>query len=157
VFAALLTSAAHAGQLGGDVAWVMDATPLADLALNNDDYIGAFADNPNHFATNDLSSEDLQSIVSIERIIPTQSSGGVTEYAVTIGGGYSDSDAPGVTLDSKFMLQLGFGTGNDFVPANALAPGLVFDDASNVSPEIGNFFFFDPSDDTPILSRSKRR
>lgn len=142
----LSATAAYAGQLGSEVLWISDATPSESLMLNNDDYMGDFEDNPNRFKVNAGSIDGvgvLQSIVDTQRIIPTRQSGGVTEYAISIGGSYSDGHgSPGVTLDSQFMVQLGFGTGSNFVRASEVAPELVFDHPGNVSPEIKNFFFF---------------
>jgi hypothetical protein len=131
----LMSGSAQAGELGSPVAWISDPTLAAQLLLNNDDYHGAFASNPNHFAINAMfgSSGTVQSIVNTERLIPTRNSGGVTEYAITVGGRYGQSDG---SLDRLFYVQVGFGTGVNFVPARDILPGLVFDQPEAVDPII---------------------
>jgi hypothetical protein len=135
----------HAGQLGTMPTWISNAS---NLVLNNDDYVGTFENNPNKFRINESSFAPnvQQSIVNTERIIPTIASGGTTEYAITIGGIYFDADAepdidvpPGVTLDSQFQVQLGFGTGDNFVRARDIAPQLQFDAPDVVSPPIPDY------------------
>jgi hypothetical protein len=85
---------------------------------NNDNYSGTFTANPNRH------SPGGQRIAAIELVIPVTDSGGTSEYSFTISGGYSTADGP-ITRD--YLLQLGFGTGNGFVPASQIAPGLDFD------------------------------
>jgi hypothetical protein len=134
----------YAGQLGTGRPWITEATPTGNLELNNDDYVGSFDDNPNHFNVNartGFGAGNSQSIVSTERTIVTAPSGGSTEYAMTLGGRYSDSDASeGVNLDSVFRVQLGFGTGDNFVAARNLAPDLKFDATGEVNPPIEDVF-----------------
>jgi hypothetical protein len=94
-------------------------------AANNDDFGGSFGANPNRH------SPGGGSIASLERVIPVADSGGTSEYAFTISGGYSTDDGP-ITRD--YRLQLGFGTGDAFVPARQLAPELDFDMPQPASP-----------------------
>lgn len=141
--------ASFAGQLGSEVPWIFDPTPSGELVLNNNDYQGTFAGNPNHFH---LNREGIQSIVSTEVVIPTRPSGGVTEYAVTLGGRFAaDEDGPIELLDGPFRVQLGFGTGTEFVEANGVIADLVFDNPSNVNPAIEDYRFF-PFDQIPLLT-----
>lgn len=44
-------------------------------------------------------------------------------------------------LDSFFQVKIGFGTGEDFVPAAEVAPDLQFDRPEEVSPPIEDVFF----------------
>lgn len=150
------SSTTYGGSLGTLLPWISDYTPAAELSLNNDDYIGGFDLNPNRFNLNKEGpccpgADVVQSIVSTERVIATIDSGGITEYAIAIGGTYSDDDArPGVNLDSRYQVQLGFGTGDSFVRAREVAPNLRFDSPENVNPAIENYFFF--GGDIPILT-----
>lgn len=142
----------YAGQLGTALPWISGATAAGDLVLNNDDYIGEFADNPNKFKVNEEGpccpvADMRQSIGDTERVIATLPSGGVTEYAMSLGGGYQRSSA-GVSLDSVFLVQLGFGTGEQFVRAQELVPELRFDLPASVSPAIEDVFLAGP---TPTL------
>ena len=129
----LMANNVYAGQLGSLMPWISAATAEGDLVLNNDDYMGEFADNPNRFKVNEEGpccggADVRQSIVDTERVIATTASGGITEYALSLGGSYRDDDArPGVNLDSVFQVQLGFGTGENFVRAIEVAPDLRFD------------------------------
>jgi hypothetical protein len=88
----------------------------------------------------------------LKRVIATTASGGITEYAMSLGGGYGDDDArPGVNLDSVFQVQLGFGTGENFVRAIEVAPDLRFDRPNSVSPAMEDKFYL--VGDIPILKR----
>ena len=145
----IMPSYVNAGELGTLLPWITDATAHADLELNNDDYVGAVEDNPNRFNLNKEGpccpgADVRQSIGATERIIPTVVSGGITEYVLILGGGYPDDDAPDIALDQVFQIQLGFGTGDNFVPAGEvpIASGLRFDAAELVSPEIEPYAFF---------------
>ena len=138
----------HAGQLGTSVLWISGSTAEGDLVLNNDDYTGEFADNPNKFKINEQGpccpgADVRQSIVATERVIPTIASGGITEYAMSLG-----ANAPGFSFDNVFQVQLGFGTGDDFVRAQDMAPDLRFDLPELLSPAIEDFFWFG---DIPLL------
>src|SRR4051812_4910463 len=90
---------------------------------NNDDYSGTFADNPNTYHIN--IGDDNRSIATLEVVVPVLASGGMTEYAVTIDGSYN-SDVDG-SIKRPYRMQLGFGTGANFVPASRVLPGLDFD------------------------------
>ena len=108
----LITCTVQAGELGTILPSITDPTSTASLSLNNNDYVGPFADNPNRFKVNRANASS-QSIVNTERLIPTRPSGGVTEYAVSIGGSYNDSDArPGARpAHTNSWLQKGLASG----------------------------------------------
>ena len=63
-----------------------------------------FDDNPNKFGIDHLFPE-------FEYVIPTQPSGGTTEYAFMFGGA-------GENYDNVYHVQLGFGLGESFVTAS---------------------------------------
>jgi hypothetical protein len=83
-----------------------------------------------------------QRIDAIERIVPTAASTGITEYAMTLGGNQPTSppeDTFLTSLNNKFIIELGFGTGSNFVPAHTVAPQLRFDPSDMVNPAIQNY------------------
>jgi hypothetical protein len=127
----LTAQASQAAVIQSGPAYLTNVSTAPNLVVNNDDYVGAFADNPNKAQIN--SQTPRQSIGSIERIIPTTSSGGITEYAVSVGGTASRDN---LDLNGIFQLQVGFGTGQNFVPASLVAPGLRFDTSANVNPPV---------------------
>jgi hypothetical protein len=131
----LVPGLVEAGILGTAVRWVV-VTQEEDLVVNSDDYVGDFDGNPNQVNIN--YGAYRQSILSIERMIPTLPSGGITEYALALGGGINTSDefvsGSPTALDSLFQVQLGFGTGENFVRAMKVAPELRFDAPEIVSP-----------------------
>jgi hypothetical protein len=128
------TSAVQAGTIASGPAYLANVTAPPGLAANNDDYTGAFANNPNKAQINPFG--DIQSLGSTERLIPTTPSGGITEYAVTVGASLSHQNE---NLDGVFKVQLGFGTGANSVPASLVTPGLRFDTSENVNPAVPNF------------------
>jgi hypothetical protein len=83
-----------------------------------------------------------QPIDALERIVPTTSSGGITEYAMTLGGN-QPAETPGsdflLALDNQYIIEIGFGTGDRFVRARDVAPQLKFDSPGTVSPSIQNY------------------
>ncbi|MEX2140926.1 MAG: hypothetical protein WD894_16800 [Pirellulales bacterium] len=142
ILALLVAGPAEAGRLpdplvGGTVLpWVADAITGH---LNNDDYDGTFSDNSNFLSVNRL-RDHTQTLANTERLIATRPSGGVTEYAVQINADSHSRQDSRATLDRQFMVQLGFGTGNNFVRAGTIAPGLVFDDPRSVSPAVEDYY-----------------
>jgi hypothetical protein len=126
----------------GDAFWWVSDHQLG--AANNDDFMGEFAANLNHVSVNSFSEPDRerQPIDALERIVPTAPSGGITEYAMTLGGNQPER-TPGsdflLRLDNKYIIELGFGTGDRFVPARLVDPLLRFDAPGMVSPVIENY------------------
>jgi hypothetical protein len=151
----LVPGLVEAGILGTAVRWVV-VTQEEDLVVNSDDYVGDFDGNPNQVNIN--YGAYRQSILSIERMIPTLPSGGITEYALALGGGINTSDefvsGSPTALDSLFQVQLGFGTGENFVRALKVAPELRFDAPENVSPAVQDGFTF--GSDIPVLKLIKQ-
>jgi hypothetical protein len=94
---------------------------------NNDDFTGSFDANPNRH------SPGGGRLSLLELVIPAIDSGGTTEYAITISGSYSSDEDPPLTLD--YRLQLGFGTGDAFVPAGLITDELDFDTPLPANPE----------------------
>jgi hypothetical protein len=92
----------------GDSFWWVSS--LATGALNNDDFTGQFADNPNKVRVNSVSpggDRVRQRIDAIERIVPTASSTGVTEYAMPLGGNQPTSppeDTYLTALNNKYVI-----------------------------------------------------
>jgi hypothetical protein len=127
----------------GDAYWWVSG--LATAAPNNDDFKGQFADNPNKVRVNSAATGGdrvRQRIDAIERIVPTAASTGITEYAMTLGGSQPTSppeDTYLTALNNKYIIELGFGTGSNFVPAHAVAPLLRFDPSDMVNPAIQNY------------------
>ena len=126
----------------GDAFWWVTDHQVG--APNNDDFMGEFVANPNQVSVNSLSEPDRerQPIDALERIVPTAPSGGITEYAMTLGGNEPER-TPGsdflLRLDNKYIIELGFGTGDRFVPARLVDPLLRFDAPGMVSPVIENY------------------
>jgi hypothetical protein len=151
----LVPGLVEAGILGTAARWVV-VTQEEDLVVNSDDYVGDFDGNPNQVNIN--YGAYRQSILSIERMIPTLPSGGITEYALALGGGINTSDefvsGSPTALDSLFQVQLGFGTGENFVRALKVAPELRFDAPENVSPSVQDGFTF--GSDIPVLKLIKQ-
>jgi hypothetical protein len=111
---------------GGEITFIGGATEIATDAVNNEDYTGAFAGNPNRSVFNSNVFPQLNgTISSLEGVFAVVDSGGTSEYALTIQGAYSsDRDPP---LTGGYKLEIGFGTGEDFVPASQVLSGLDFD------------------------------
>ena len=114
--------------LAAAVLWV-GASPLRAGTIpgaesespNNNDYKGAFGDNPNLFIF-------FGGVVhTLEEVVAVVDSGGTTEYAVLIGGHGKD-------LDNVLEMRIGFGTGENFVSASETVPELTFD-APDFDPE----------------------
>lgn len=88
---------------------------------NNNDYKGAFEDNPNAFKYNPGKRPRL---ATLEVVVAVVDSAGMTEYAVSLAGAIllREEDE-----DDFYELQLGFGRGANFVAASNLVPELSFD------------------------------
>ena len=98
-------------------AFPLRAGTIADsetASPNNDDYKGAFGDNPNHFTFFGGNAHTL------EQVVVVLDSGGTTEYSVIIGGNGQD-------LDNVLEMRIGFGTGENFVQASEVVRELTFD------------------------------
>jgi hypothetical protein len=143
----------------GDAFWWVTDHELG--APNNDDLMGEFTDNPNKLSVNSFSEPDRerQPIDALERIVPTVASGSITEYAMTLGGN-EPARTPGtdflLRLDNLYIMELGFGTGDSFVPARLAAPLLRFDSPELVSPAIENYKPIPPAN-RPLLELVQHR
>lgn len=118
---------ARAGTIHGSSNWVRDTVVLGEVTTgqpNNDAYSGGFEDNENRLYVNSRTDDGI-TISGFERAIPVMASGGITEYSVRIAGAWSEERDP--PLEEGYLLQLGFGTGDRFVPAQHIAPSLDFD------------------------------
>jgi hypothetical protein len=82
-------------------------------APNNDDYTGAFP-GPNYVSTLNLTGFDSDIVMSVSP------SGGTTEYSFNLS---ASLQAPVTAV----YVQLGLGTGSNFVPAQSVVPNLDFD------------------------------
>jgi hypothetical protein len=96
---------------------------------NSDDYSGPFADNGNKLTLG------RQNIETLEFVVPVVSSGGVTEYALTMGGTYSNFETL-TRFNDDYRLEIGFGKGANFVSASSVFPPLDFDAPLPSSPAL---------------------
>lgn len=105
----MLTSLLLAGvAMGGTLNDYPAGTP------NNDDYAGTYSDSPNEFGLGLL-------VLEVDEVFHVVDSGGTTEYQYDVaflgaGGG-----------ETEYSLQLGFGTGDNFVSASEVFSDLDFD------------------------------
>lgn len=140
----------HGGVLGSELPWISWVTPIEELEINNDDFVGpvpprkGFHDTPgiNQFTLNRERGQ-RQRVLEIERLIPTIPSGGVTEYFLAISVSFNAEPELRLLLDSALIVELGFGTGENFVPAATVTPELRFDEPGSVSPYIEDHRQFD--------------
>ena len=105
----------------GTIAAISTVEEVTTGDAGNEDYTGEFEDNPNHFK---FKRQDTR-IAAMEAVFAVLDSGNTTEYALTVAGGYnSESDPP---LTDNYQVQVGFGTGENFVPALDVFSELDFD------------------------------
>jgi hypothetical protein len=95
-------------------------TSATTVSANNDEYSGPFADNANKLT---LGRQDIE---TLEFVIPVVPSGGVSEYALTLGGTYSNFETL-TRFNDDYRLEIGFGKGANFVSASSVFPSLDFD------------------------------
>lgn len=124
---ALTSPQAPAGQITG-FSWTSGIASLAGVFIsppgdpNNDNFVGA---SPNEIR---ILQKDYTGIGPIDIEFTVMPSGGTTEYSFTEGV----QNSSGVDW-SSYCMQLGFGTGADFVPS-AAGDGLDFDAPDFDSP-----------------------
>ncbi|MEN1680233.1 MAG: choice-of-anchor F family protein [Planctomycetota bacterium] len=138
VIAAALTPVANAGQITG-FTWTSGIASVAGVIIsppmdpNNDNVAGP---SPNEIR---ILQKDYTGIGPIDIEFTVIPSGGVTEYSFIEGV----QNSTGIDWAS-YCMQLGFGTGTDFVPS-AAGDGLDFD-----APDYDSPFAFDPSGGGPF-------